>query len=103
MRTIDLRGLKESVNVLLDHIIDSGIESIPLEKQLYWQVDAKERFDLQKSPTELVVGDLFDDLDFVERVLLRKQDAVAYTLTELAPILEYIGEVASGKLAEDGG
>ena len=103
MRTIDLVKLKESLNVLLDHVIDSGISSIALEQQYYWQVDAKDRFDLKKKPADLVVGDLFDELDFVERVLLKKQSTVAYTLTELAPILEYVGEIASDKLAANGG
>ncbi|MEW9571734.1 hypothetical protein ABQJ54_08215 [Rhodanobacter sp. Si-c] len=95
MRNIEIRKLKEAINLLLDHVIDKGSDSIALEEQFYWKVSDSEKYKVNSEPTELTVGDLFDDLDFVENVLHSKDNLVAYTLTEVAPILAYVGEAAS--------
>lgn len=103
MRNIDIRKLKEVINILLDHVIDMGVDEIALEEQFYWTISDSEKYGMDSKPIELAVGDLFDDLDFVEGVLRNKDDVVSYTLTEVAPILAYVGEVASSKLASKGG
>ena len=103
MRNIDVRKLKEVINILLDHVIDGGVDTVMLDEQFYWKVSDNEKYEITNKPIELAVGDLFDDLDFVEGVLHDEGDVVAYTLTEVAPILAYVGEVASSKLASRGG
>lgn len=103
MRNIEMRKLKEAINLLLDHVIDRGFDSITLDEQFYWKVGDSEKYKMNSEPAKLTVGDLFDDLDFVEMVLHNKDDIVAYTLTEVAPILAYVGEVASNRLAPKGG
>jgi len=103
MRNIDIRKLKEVINLLLDHVVDKGFDSIALEEQFYWKVSDSEKYRVNNEPTELSVGDLFDDLDFVERVLHNKDNIVSYTLTEVASVLAYVGEVASNRLAPQGG
>ncbi|MFC5740237.1 hypothetical protein [Dyella tabacisoli] len=102
MRDIDIRKLKEVINILLDHVIDMGVDSLPLEQSFYWKIHDDEKYAMSGTP-DLVVGDLFDDLDFVEGVLLDKDNVVSYTLTEVAPILTYVGEVAFSKLGSKGG
>jgi hypothetical protein len=103
MRRINVEDLRKSVNVLLDHILESGVESIDLEKQYYWQVNAQNKYDMATEPVGLVVGDLWDDLDFTEAVLTKdRKEAVAYTLTEVAQVLAYLGEVTGARLASRG-
>lgn len=103
MRVLDVRKLKESIDVIFDHIIDSGIDQIIIENQYYWQVEESQEYDFQNEPEGYAVGDLFDDLATVDRVLMNKESAVSYTLTELAPIVAYVGKVAGRKLAPKGG
>jgi len=103
MRNIDIQKLKEAINLLLDHVIDKGSDSITLEEQFYWKVNDNEKYRVNNEPTELSVGDLFDDLDFIEKFYRTKDNIVSYTLTEVAPVLAYVGEVASNRLAPQGG
>jgi len=103
MRVVDISVIKQAVNLLLDHVIEQGIESIPLDAQFYWKVLDDEKYLMEKRPDNLGVGDLFSDLSFVEQMLSAKEQPVALTLTELAPVLAYIGEVAGQKLAAKGG
>lgn len=103
MSEIDVSKLKEVVNLLLDHIIEMGVDKVSLEEQFYWKVSDSEKYEMTSKPANLVVGDLFDDLEFVENVLRDRGHVVSYTLTEVAPILAYLGEVASNKLSSHGG
>lgn len=103
MRTIDVATVKKAVNLLLDHVMEGGLENLPLNEQLYWKVLDDEKYLLTKAPGALGVGDLFSDLDFVEGVVSDGRQLTSLTLTELAPILTYIGEFAGDALAAKGG
>jgi len=103
MSAVDISAIKQAVNMLLDHVIEQGVESLPLEKQFYWKVLDDEKYQMERKPSDLGVGDLFADLSFVDAVLSAKDQPVALSLIELAPILAYIGEVAGQKLASTGG
>lgn len=103
MRVVDISVIKAAVNLLLDRVIEQGVESLPLEKQFYWKVLDDEKYLMERRPGDLGVGDLFSDLSFVEQLLSAQDQPVALSLIELAPILAYIGEVAGEKLASTGG
>ena len=57
---------------------------------------------MELNPGELDVGDLADDWEFVSRLLQEENHPVAYQLTELAPLLAYLGEVLAQDLGERG-
>ena len=103
MSAIDIRKLKESIDVLLDHIIDSGVERLDIETQYYWQVEESREYDFQRQPEGYAVGDFYEDMAPMEQVLSSKENVLAYTLTELAPIVAYVGKAAGRKLAPTGG
>ena len=54
-------------------------------------------------PGALDVGNLADDWEFVSRLLREENQPVAYQLTELAPLLAYIGEALAKDLGKRGG
>ncbi|MGV4685226.1 hypothetical protein [Burkholderia pseudomallei] len=95
MNKINIRELKESINVLLGHLIENGVDCLEIERQFYWVIGDPEKYDMSKVPTEIGVGDLACDLSFVEKILCDKTQVAAYTLTEVAPIIAYLGENAS--------
>lgn len=100
MKNIDIRKLKESVNILLDQVIASGIEQVPLANQFYWDIVGEDKYNMTKEPVQLAVGDLFDDLEFTEQVSQNIGQQAIYTLTEIAPILAYVGESLSRGIVE---
>jgi hypothetical protein len=101
---VDLVALKRVVNRLLDHVIETrGVRAVTLDDRYYWDVPAPERYRVEVDPGELDVGDLADDWELVARLLQEENQPVAYQLTELAPLLAYLGEVLARDLAERGG
>lgn len=94
---IDVARLRQAVNRLLDDILKAGVREVTIEQPLYWTVINPRS--LHEQPSELGVGDLCDDLEFTLGVLEKDAEPVALTLTEAAPLLAYVGEVVSSRLA----
>jgi len=101
---LDLKVLKAVINRLLDHIIEvRGITQVNLEQPYYWDLPTESLYDVTQKPEDFDVGSLADDWEFVSSLLDEQTQPVAYQLTEVAPLLRYLGEVLGEKLAGKGG
>jgi hypothetical protein len=101
---IDLLELRTITNRLLDHIIETrGVTRIELEQNYYWDMSEEALYSVSEKPREFDLGSLSDDWDFVSGLLDAETQPVAYQLTELAPILRYIGQSLGKRLAGEGG
>lgn len=101
---IDLVQLREIVNRLLDHAIETrGVKRCELKDNYYWSVPESSLYDVDNKPPQLEVGSLIDDWKFVLSVLDKDKSPVAYQLTEVAPLLQYVGKVLGSEFAKYGG
>jgi len=94
-REIDLKMLKSAVNAVLDHLVeDLGIETVAIEgeKHSYWDCPYPEMHDVSTQPSDLTVGQLSDDFDFVKLIRRGQSADISYNLVHIAPLLRYIGE-----------
>lgn len=89
---IDIEKLRSITNLVFDHIInDLKIKRVELRKDYYWTIETEQLYVTKNDPTELNVGQLYDDWEFLTKIENR-EEAVAYMLIHLAPLLRYIGE-----------
>jgi hypothetical protein len=101
---VDLVELRAAVDRLFDHLIKTrGVRTVALETPYYWEVPAADRYNVESEPAELEVGNLVDDWEFVSSVLRGSTQPVAYQLTELAPLLDYVGQALAEELGPQGG
>jgi hypothetical protein len=101
---IDLVKLRAIANRLLDHVIETrGVRTLALDTPYYWEVPAPERYQIETEPGEVQVGNLADDWEFVCKLLQADNPPVAYQLTELAALLEYVGQKLADGLGQRGG
>jgi hypothetical protein len=94
-REIELKVLKSAVNAVLDHLVeDLGIEKVAIEdgQDFYWDCPYPEMHTVSTQPTDLTVGRLSDDFDFIKSVHRGQSADVSYNLVHIAPLLRYIGE-----------
>ena len=90
---IKLSELRTVVSRILDHIEhDLGHASVKLDQDDYWDVASEERYDFTKSPQNFEHGQLQDDWEFLSSILRDKDQAVAYMLVHVTPLLRCIGE-----------
>lgn len=91
---IELQQLRDAVNRLFDHLISTQrVGKVELGKNVYWNLPEDQLYDMEKKPSELDVGSLEDDWEFVSGLLKKDADPVAYQFTEMAPLLRRLGEV----------
>ena len=91
MIEIEVQQLQQIAYRLLVHIIQNGgIRTVTLEKDFYWDIPLDQLYDVETTP-ELVMGSLNDDWEFVSDLQAKDSDPVSVSLTELAPLLRYLG------------
>ena len=101
---LELDEFREAISRLFDHVVKVGeITHLEIDQPFYWHIPESSRYDMDAKPPELTVGSLADDWELAKKSLGAGQAPVAYTLTELAPLLSYLGEVAAAKMAAKGG
>jgi hypothetical protein len=94
-REINLKVLQSAVNAVLDHLLeDLGIENVTIEDEndSYWDCPYPGMHDVSMQPSDLTVGQLSDDFDFVKLVRRGQSADISYNLVHIAPLLRYIGE-----------
>lgn len=70
--------------------MNMGLSTIEVTKDFYWEALFPEKYDMEKEPTQLGVGQLADDVDFLKNILKNKELAVAPNLTHFSALLEFI-------------
>ena len=100
---IDLAELKQVIDRLFNHIMETrGVKSFVFEKEYYWNIPSRDVYEIEE-PKELDIGSLSDDWEFLSKLLQSENQPVAYQLTQVAPLLRYLGEWLGEDLAKDGG
>lgn len=90
---IEINDLRQVANRIFDHIQkDLKIDKVRIEQDYYWDIPKDKLYDPTKDPSDLVLGQLYDDWDFLSSILADKEQAVSLMLIHLAPLLRYIGE-----------
>jgi len=95
LQNVSLEELRKIINSIFDHIIHDlsvPVVSLDTSKNLYWNIPSNELFDVGNIPSEIDIGSLYDDWEFLQSVLKSSDNGVALMLLHVAPILRYIGE-----------
>lgn len=101
---ISLESLQIITNKLFDHIIKiRNVKYVELSSNYYWIVDNGQLYDINNEPSEFSIGSLVDDWEFLSQLTIQEALPVAYQLTELGPLLSFIGEILGKELAKQGG
>lgn len=96
MTQITVEQLKAAAEMLFSHLQDSGVKTIEIAEDFYWDVPAANRYDQYEQPAQLTVGQLSDDVSEVQRMLAGDTPVLGYGLVWLAAVLRRIGETSVG-------
>jgi hypothetical protein len=91
---IDLVALRKITNAIFDHLIgEVGTERVAVESErdFYWDVPDDKLFAVSDPQPTLDVGRLSDDWEFLQGILMNKDEAVGLMLIHVAPLLRYVG------------
>lgn len=88
--TID--DLRKAAELILNRLAEEGISEIELTKDYCWIIPEKQKYDPYAQPVELTLGQLSEDWKEIQRVVHGEQEADAYQLAWLGPLLCYLAE-----------
>jgi len=94
--TVNLEKLKAVVCRLIDEFaVAANTTEVALpESDFYWQLDPAQKRDMATRPVATEVGRLRDDWELTHHLADGPEPVSAYSLTEVAEILMYFGEVS---------
>ncbi|AVO44745.1 hypothetical protein C6569_06555 [Phreatobacter cathodiphilus] len=95
--TVNLEKLKAVVCRLIDEFaVTANTTEVALpESDFYWQLDPAQKRDMATRPVATEVGRLRDDWELTHHLADGPEQVSAYSLTEVAELLMYFGEVAA--------
>ena len=104
MMEVKIDDLRKVVLRILDHISETHkIDKVEIQSPYYWQVPEDKIYNMDAILEEMDVGNLNDDWDFVSNLLDDREQPLANQLTEVAPLLRYVGEILGKSTAARGG
>lgn len=89
---INVSALRAITDVLLSRIERQGIQEIELGSDHYWDIPAEKLYDTHDEPSEFTMGQLSEDLSFVNEMISGVRPPVSYGLVWISSLLRYIGE-----------
>jgi hypothetical protein len=90
-KTIDIAEIRRISDLIFEHILNNlEVKSVELTEDMYWTITPNDIYDIGNDPKDFGIGQLYDDLDFLRRILDDESQAVPAMMMHLAPILGYL-------------
>jgi len=94
---IDLKELQKATNRIFDHLYKHNIYNVELKHDYYYDIPAEELYVvrdglIQDHPKNIFVGQLYDDLEFVEKIAKGTDEPIGHALVWVSSLFRYIGE-----------
>ena len=89
---INVAQLRTVSELLLRRLEDRGHSVVDISADYYWNIPKEQRYDREQEPKDLDMGQLSEDLCWLEKIATGEREPVGFALVWLAEILKYIGE-----------
>lgn len=90
--TLKIDDLRKFADMLLLHLKEQGIDEVPIDADYYWNIPSDELYEPRKTPVELDIGQLSEDLNRLRKILIKEDEPIGYALVWLSSLLRYVGE-----------
>ena len=92
---INLEDILRVTTLAIKHLQDGGENVLTTDHDYFWEVLLTDRYDMNKQPVELGVGQLTDDVLQLRRVLSGEDPVSGFDLVRVASLLRLLGETHS--------
>ena len=89
---VDTSTLRAACVRLLDHLDSSGLSTIHIEPDYYWDIAEEELYNALNKPGELDMGQLSDDWREIQAIADGTKEPIAYAFTWLAAVMRAVGQ-----------
>ena len=91
---VEIKDLRVACDRVLTHLEDEGIDFVEIPYDYYWILPEAQRYDVNSDPdvSQLVLGQLSDDLESLKGIVSGESPPVAYALVWVAQLFLAAGE-----------
>ena len=90
-KTISLKDLEKIVCLIFKNLESELMnDNVELDHDFYYHIPLDETYKISEGDPEVLVGQLYDDWDFLESILEDNEQGVSLMLDHVAPLLRYI-------------
>lgn len=89
---IKIEEIKYVMDLITNHLIDSGVSEIEIEEDFYWSIQQQDLYNPYKEPSNLTMGQLSSDWENLQKIASRQNLPTGYGLVWLSSISKNIGE-----------
>lgn len=93
---IEIDELESAIKIIFAHIRETGVKSVQLEDDFYWDIDMEDLYEVTRNPENFSIGQLTDDLQEMHKIVAGTGTPVGYCLVWAAALCRYIGEKSRG-------
>jgi hypothetical protein len=93
---IKVADLRQACGLLLDHLEQTGGPMLDVGVDYYWWITPEECYEVNSTPSRLVMGQLSDDWSELKLMLSSEREPVNAGLVWLSAILRRAGEQTLG-------
>ncbi len=90
---VNIRELKCGFEKVLNNLLENEIEEVEIEVDYYWNIDELEKYDVEKDPKSLDIGQLSDDYIELQKIISGEVEPLPYSLKWLSSLARIIGEM----------
>lgn len=95
MTKITTADIRKRLLAILDRMEASSVVEIDVSSNFFWKVPDDIMYRMDAEPRDLVVGSIIDEYAFTDNISRDPSSAMIVQLSQLAPLLYYIGLRAS--------
>jgi hypothetical protein len=89
---IEVAKLRKMTNDLLLRLEQDGTRTVELSSDYYWNILPEQMYDSHDEPHQFTMGQLSEDLEFVNQMIDGTRPPVTYGLVWISSLLRFIGE-----------
>ncbi|KQT28481.1 hypothetical protein ASG22_19970 [Chryseobacterium sp. Leaf405] len=89
---IQKEELKQVFFTLINKIDNLNEDEIYFQKDLYWNINDEELYNVYEEPKNITIGSIKEDWDFLQKILTSDREIINYDFNKIANILRLIGE-----------
>lgn len=91
LKSFSLHDLEKIIHIILNNVrSELSSEFVQLNHDYYQDIDLENFFDVSCNETEFLIGQLYDDWEFLQRILKDNTEGTFLMLEHVVPLLRYI-------------
>jgi len=91
MKSISINDIRLMIESVFAHLENNGVDNVQVSQDFYWYVAGDDLYKIDDKPQELLMGQLYHDIQSLESIAKGDMPVSANAYDWLAALFRYLG------------